>query len=39
MKIITKENIQRALEQEKRFENEFEKILDNLGANVGQLVS
>ena len=39
MKIITKENIQRALEQEKRFENEFEKILDNLGSNVGQLVS
>lgn len=38
-KIITKENIQRALEQEKLFENEFEKILDNLGSNVGQLVS
>ena len=38
-KIITKENLQRALEQEKLFENEFEKILDNLGSNVGQLVS
>lgn len=38
IKIITKENIQRALEQEKIFENQFEKILDNLGSNVGELV-
>ncbi|ATB70010.1 hypothetical protein SJPD1_1905 [Sulfurospirillum diekertiae] len=38
-KIITKENIQRALEQEKLFENEFEKILDKLGSNVGKLIN
>lgn len=37
-KIITKDNLKRALEQEKLFENEFEKILDNLGSNVGELV-
>ena len=31
-------NILRALEQEKLFENELEKIIDNLGSNVGDLV-
>jgi hypothetical protein len=36
--IVTKENILRALEQEKLFENELEKIIDNLGSNVGNLV-
>lgn len=37
-KIITKENLQRALVQEKLFENEFKKILDHLGSNVGVLI-
>ena len=35
---MTKENIQRALEQEKLFENDLEKIIDNLGSNVGNLI-
>lgn len=37
--IVTKENIQKALEQEKLFENELEKIIDNLGSNVGDLIN
>jgi len=36
--IVTKENILRALEQERLFENELEKIIDNLGSNVGELI-
>jgi hypothetical protein len=37
--IVTLENIQRALEQEKLFENELEKIIDTLGSNVGALIN
>ncbi len=37
-KIINKNNIQKALEQEKLFENELEKIIDNLGSNIGNLI-
>jgi len=37
--IVTKENILRAIEQEKNFEREVENIIDNLGSNVGSLVS
>lgn len=37
--IVSKENIQKALEQEKLFENELEKIIDNLGSNVGALIN
>jgi len=36
--IISISNIRRALEQEKLFENEVEKIIDNLGANIGNLI-
>lgn len=36
--IVSKENILKALEQEKLFENELEKIIDNLGSNVGDLI-
>ena len=37
--IVTKDNILKALEQEKLFENEFESILDNLGSNIGELIN
>jgi hypothetical protein len=37
--IVSKENIQKALEQEKLFENDLEKIIDNLGSNVGELIN
>lgn len=37
-KIVSKENIQKAIEQEKRFENNVEKIIDNLGSNIGNLI-
>lgn len=36
---ITKESINLAMVQEKTFENEVEKIIDNLGSNVGDLIS
>ena len=36
--IVTKENIDKALEQEKLFETEVEKIIDNLGSNIGDLI-
>jgi len=36
--IVSIENIQRALKQEKLFENELEQIIDNLGSNVGDLI-
>jgi len=36
--IITIENIKKAIEQEKLFENEVEKIIDNLGSNIGVLI-
>ena len=36
--IVTKDNIDRALEQEKLFENNIEKIMDNLGSNIGDLI-
>ena len=36
--IVTKDNIDRALEQEKLFETEVEKIIDNLGSNIGDLI-
>lgn len=36
--IVTLENIQKALEQEKLFENKLEKIMDNLGSNIGDLI-
>ena len=35
---ITLENIQRALVQEKKFKNNLEQIIDNLGSNVGDLI-
>lgn len=37
--IITKDNILKALEKEKLFENKFEDILDNLGSNMGELIN
>jgi hypothetical protein len=37
--IVTKDNILKALEQEKLFENELEKIIDTLGSNVGDLIN
>lgn len=36
---ITKESTNLAMLQEKTFENEVEKIIDNLGSNVGELIS
>ena len=36
--IVSKENILRALEQEKLFKNKIEEIIDNLGSNVGDLI-
>ncbi len=36
---VTEENIKRALGQEKFFENDLEKIIDNLGSNVGNLIN
>lgn len=36
--IVTKENIDKALKQEKLFENEVEKIIDKLGSNIGDLI-
>ncbi len=36
--IVTLDNIQRAIDQEATFETEFDKIIDNLGSNVGSLV-
>lgn len=37
--IVTIENITRALEQEKSFEVNLAKIIDNLGSNIGSLIS
>lgn len=37
--IVSRDNILKALEQEKLFENELEKIIDNLGSNVGELIN
>ena len=36
--IVTIENIKKAIKQEESFENELEKIIDNLGSNIGELV-
>lgn len=36
--IVTKDNIDRALEQEKLFETELEEIMNNLGSNIGDLI-
>jgi hypothetical protein len=36
--IVTKENILKALEQEKLFENDLDIIIDNLGSNIGDLI-
>ncbi len=36
--IVTLENVKRAIEQEKIFENDVNKIIDNLGSNIGLLV-
>jgi len=36
--IVTKENIDKALEQEKIFETKLEEIMDNLGSNIGDLI-
>ena len=36
--IVSLENIKRALKQELAFENEVDKIVDNLGSNLGQLI-
>ena len=36
--IVTKENIDKALEQEKLFETKIEKIMDKLGSNIGDLI-
>jgi len=36
--IVTKNNIDRALEQEKLFETNLERIIDNLGSNIGDLI-
>lgn len=38
-KIITEENIKKALDQEKHFERKVKKIIDNLGSNIGDLVA
>lgn len=35
---ITSESITLAIKQEEQFENELEKIIDNLGSNVGSLI-
>lgn len=37
--IITIENVKRAISQEKLFENDVNKIIDNLGSNIGSLVT
>ncbi|MDG2669756.1 RloB family protein [Vibrio parahaemolyticus] len=37
--IVTIDNVKRAIEQEKSFENDLHKIIDNLGSNVGSLVA
>ena len=37
--IVTIENITRALEQEKSFETNLTKIIDNLGSNIGSLIN
>lgn len=37
--IVSRSNIMRAVEQEKLFENEFEKIIDNLGSNISELIN
>ncbi len=37
--IVTKDNILRALEQEKLYENDLEKVIDTLGSNVGDLIN
>ena len=37
--IVSLENISRALKQEKKFENDLEKIIDNLGSNIGDLIN
>lgn len=36
---VTKETINLALNQEKKFENHFDKIIDNLGSNIGDLIT
>jgi len=36
--IVTKSNIDKALEQEKLFETELEEIMNNLGSNIGDLI-
>lgn len=36
---ISNEKIKKALNQEKVFENDLEKIIDNLGSNVGSLIN
>jgi len=36
--IVTKNNIDKALEQEKFFETKVENIMDNLGSNIGDLI-
>lgn len=38
-RIVNINNIKRAIEQEKLFDNEFEKILDSLGSNIGILIN
>ena len=37
--IITEDNVKRALVQEQQFENDINKIIDNLGSNVGTLIN
>lgn len=37
--IVSIDNILKALEQEKLFENELEKIIDHLGSNIGELIN
>jgi len=36
--IVTKDNINKAVEQEKLFENNIENIIDELGSNIGDLI-
>ena len=36
--IVTEDNIDKALEQEKLFETEVKNIMDNLGSNIGDLI-
>ena len=36
--IVTMKNLKKAVEQEKFFENELKKIIDNLGSNIGELI-